>query len=163
MSSLNLYKFTGDRKQLNKDSNHGSTLVETISGNFRGDVDILNPVIEISPTQTSTIAKITKECNYAYVADLGRYYFIDDMICKAGDVIELHLSIDVLFSWATEILALNEGIIARNEQSANSNLFLDDSEIHIYNDPHIVTYDFSYENGSLTFGSQSYILAVAGR
>lgn len=162
MSSLNLYKFTGDRKQLNKDSNHGSTFLETISGNFRGDVDIIHPVIEISPTQTSTIAILTKQCNYVYIADLGRYYFVDDVICKAGDIIELHLSLDVLFSWATEILALDEGIIARNAQADNSNLFLDDSEIHIYNNPHIVTYGFTYASGSLTFGSHSYVLAVAG-
>ena len=162
MSSINLYKFIGDRKQLNKDTNHGATLIETISGTWKKDVDILNPVIEIQPTETSTIAKITKQCNYAYVADFGRYYYITGMTCKAGNIIELTLSIDVLFSWATEILLLDEGIIERNSEASNSNLYLDDSEIHIYNDPHIQTYEFEYASGSLTFGSQTFVMAVAG-
>ena len=163
MSSVNLYKFSGDKKQLMKDSNHGATLLETISGNFRNDVDLLNPVIEIHPTNTSTIAIITKQCNYVYISDFGRYYFVDNMICKPGDIIELHLSIDVLFSWATEIAALDQGIVERNGRASNSNLFLDDSEIHLYNNPYIVTYAFDYESGSLTFGSPAYILGVAGR
>ena len=162
MSSINLYKFIGDRKQLNKDSNHGSTLLETVSGNFRGDVNLINPVIEIQPTQTSTIAILTKQCNYVYIADLGRYYFVDDIVCKAGNIIEMHLSLDVLFSWATQILALEQGIVARNGEASNSNLYLDDSEIHVYNNPHIVTYEFTYASGSLTFGNPAYVLAVAG-
>lgn len=162
MSSISLYKFEGDRKQLNKDINHGSTLLETVSGNFRGAVNLINPVIEITPTQTSTITVLTTQCNYVYITDLGRYYFVDDMICKVGDVIELHLSLDVLYSWSTQILALDQGIVARNGEAANSNLFLDDSEIHVYNNPHVVTYTFTYAQGSLTFGNPAYVLAVAG-
>ena len=162
MSSINLYKFTGDRKQLNKDTNHGSTLIETVSGTWRKDIDLLNPVIEIEPTQTSTIAKITKQCNYAYVSDFGRYYYITGMTCKAGNIIELSLAIDVRFSWASEILLLDEGIVERNAEASNSNLYLDDQEIHVYNDPHIQTYEFEVANGSLAFGNQSFIMAVAG-
>lgn len=162
MSSINLYKFIGDKKQILKDTNHGSTLIETISGNWRVDVDLLHPIIEIKPTNTSTIAVITKQVNYVYVADFGRYYYVDSMICKAGDIIELHLSIDVLFSWGTNILALEEGIIARNAEAAGSNLYLDDGEIHIYNNPNVQTYEFAYATGSLQFGQQSFVLAVAG-
>lgn len=160
--SLNLYKFTGDRKQVLKDSNHGAALIETINGSWRADTDILKPVITIEPTETSTIAKICKECNYAYLADFGRYYYIEDIVALPGSVLELHLSIDVLMSWATEILALNEGIVARNGEARNSNLYLDDAEIHIYNNPNIQTYKFTPAAGSLTFGQQSFVLAVAG-
>ena len=160
MSSLNLYKFTGDKKQLRKSDNW--TLIETISGNWRQDTDILKPVFDISPTNTSTIAKLTKETNYVYVADFGRYYYVDDIICKAGNIIELYLSVDVLMSWGTEILALSEGIVSRNSEADNSNIYLDDSELHIYNNPNIQTYAFNYANGSPTFGGQEFILAVAG-
>lgn len=160
--SINLYKFTGDRKQILKDTNHGATFIETISGTWKNDTDILKPVITLEPTTTSTIAKICKETNYAYIADFGRYYYVDDIIALPGSVLELHLSIDVLMSWATEILALTEGIVERNAQAANSNLYLDDAEIHIYNNPNIQTYDFSYASGSLTFGNQAFVLAVAG-
>ena len=158
-NSLNLYKFIGDKKEVVKNP----TLVETISGDFKGSVDLLNPVIELQPTSTSTVDKILQECNYCYVADLHRYYYIDNMVCRPGTIIELHLTIDVLNTWATEILALEEGIVERNAEASGSNIFLDDSEIHIYNNPNIQTYKFDYATGNTyEFGKQNFVLAVAG-
>ena len=162
MSSVSLYKFVGDRKQLNKDTSHGSTLIETLTGTFRGDVDLLAPTIEIKPTTTSTIAKITGECNYVYVQDLARYYYVTGMRCKSGNIIELNLSIDVLMSWKTAIGNLSEGIVERNGEASGSNLYLDDGEIHVYNEPHIQTYKFEYAADSAQFGQQNFVLAVAG-
>lgn len=160
MSVIALYKFSGDKKQLIKlDS---LELVELISGTFKEDVNILKPVISIQPTETSTVNKIIKEVNYVEIADFGRYYFVDDIIAKNGTIIELHLSVDVLYTYQSHIKLISDGIIARNAEAQNSNLFLDDSEIHIYNNPNIQTYDFSYASGSLTFGSQAFVLAVAG-
>ena len=163
-SSINLYKFVGDKKQVDKDTNHGSTLIETISGDFKqSTIDLLNPVIELEPTSTSTVSKILKECNYCYVSDFGRYYYIDNMSAKAGTTIELHLSIDPLMSWETEILALAEGIVERNAEAQGSNVYLDDSEIHVYNNPNIQTYDFDYASGNqYEFGKANFVLAVAG-
>ena len=163
-SSINLYKFVGDKKQVDKDTNHGSTLIETITGDFKQEsIDLLNPTIELEPTATSTVAKILKECNYCYVSDFGRYYFIDNMSCKSGTRIELQLSIDPLMSWETEILAMTEGIVERNAKTDGSNLFLDDSELHIYNNPNIQTYKFDYAAGNTyEFGNQNFVLAVAG-
>lgn len=155
MSSINLYKFVGDKLQINKDSNHGSTLIETLSGNFRGSVDILKPVITIQPTETSTVNKILKECNYCYIADFGRYYYVDKATGREGNNIDLELSIDVRFSWATEMLALEKGIVERNSKSWNT--YLDDEELKVYNNPNIATYAFP---GSFT--NESYVLAVAG-
>lgn len=161
-TNLSLYKFVGDKRQLNKDTSHGSTLIETISGDFRSDTELLNPVITIQPTNTSTVAKILKECNYAYIDVLGRYYFITSMRCISGNQIQLSLDVDVLMSWKTQIAALTEGIVERNEEASNSNLMLDDQEIHVYNNPNICTYLFDYAAGSLQFNTGSYVLAVAG-
>lgn len=163
-SSISLYKFVGDKKQVNKDTSHGSTLIETISGNFKqASIDLLNPIIDLQPTSTSTVSKILTECNYCYVTDFSRYYYIDSMACKAGTIVELHLSIDPLMSWKTEILALSEGIIERNAEADGSNIYLDDSEIHVYNNPNIQTYAFDYATGNTyEFGKQNFVLAVAG-
>lgn len=161
-TNLSLYKFVGDKRQVNKDTSNGSTLIETINGDFRADTDVLNPVIEITPTTTSTAAKILKEANYCYIDVLGRYYYIENMQVQSGNRIRLSLKVDVLMTWKTEILALNQGIVERNGEASNSNLFLDDSEIHLYNNPHICTYKFSYASGSLEFNTGSYVLAVAG-
>lgn len=157
---LGLYKFKGDKKQLIKVND--MVLLELISGDLKADTDIINPVITLEPTETSTIAKILQEVNYVHIADFGRYYFVTDIIAKPGSVLELRLAIDVLTSWAAQIQLLSEGIVLRNSEASHSNLYLDDNELHIYNKPNVVTYDFSYASGSLEFGDGCYILAVAG-
>lgn len=158
--SLALYNFKGDKKQLIKVDD--MVLLELMSGELRSDTDIINPVVTIEPTETSTVAKLTKEVNYVQIADFGRYYFVTDIIAKSGTLLEFHLAIDVLTSWQSDIKLLNEGIVLRNAESRHSNLFLDDNELHIYNKPNIVTYEFSYATGSKEFGDGCYILAVAG-
>ena len=158
--TIGLYNFKGDKKQLIKVND--MVLLELISGDLKEDTDIINPVITLQPTETSTITKILTEVNYVHIADFGRYYFVTDIVGKAGSVIELRLAIDVLTSWAAQIKLLNEGIVLRNAEASHSNLFLDDNELHIYNKPNVVTYDFSYATGSLQFGDGCYILAVAG-
>ena len=158
--TLGLYNFKGDKKQLDKIND--MVTLELISGELKADTDIINPVITIEPTATSTIAKILKETNYVHIADFGRYYFVTDIIAKPGSVLELHLAIDVLTSWSAQIKLLNEGIVLRNAEASHSNLYLDDNELHIYNKPNVVTYEFSYASGSKTFGDGCYILAVAG-
>lgn len=160
MSVIALYKFTGDKKQLIKlDS---LELVELISGTFKEDINVLHPVIFIQPTETSTVNKIIKEVNYVEIADFGRYYFVDDIIAKNGTIIELHLSVDVLYTYQSHIKLIADGIVSRNAETQNSNLYLDDSEIHIYNNPNLQTYTFNYASGSLQFGHQNFVLAVAG-
>ena len=161
-TNLSLYKFLGDKKQVDKSS---ATLIETITGDFRSETDVINPIIEIAPTATSTAAKILKETNYCYIDVLGRYYYVNNMRVMAGNVIQLSLTIDPLMTWKTQILNLREGIVERNEENRNSSMYLDDSEIHVYNKPHVTTYKFNYANGSLQFGYQheSFVLAVAGR
>lgn len=158
--SIALYNFKGDKKQLIKVND--MTLLELMTGELRVDTDIINPVLTIEPTETSTVAKLAKEVNYIEIADFGRYYFVTDIIAKSGTLLEFYLAIDVLTSWQADIKLLNEGIVLRNAEASHSNLYLDDNELHIYNKPNIVTYGFDYVQGSKQFGDGCYILAVAG-
>ena len=161
MTNITLYSFIGDKKQLDKLQN--ITQIAIVSGEFRADVDLLNPVFDIELPLGVTTSDILKTCNYCYIADFGRFYYIDKMICKAGTIIEIQASIDVLNSWAYEILQLSEGIVERNAEADGSNIYLDDSEIHVYNNPNIQTYTFEYaEDNMFEFGKQNFVLAVAG-
>lgn len=163
MNSLTLYKYTGDPRRLIKDASHGLTQIEVLSGSFRHDVNLLTPVIEIEATSTTTVNKLLTECNYVYISDLQRYYFVDSVRCLNGTLVELTLNIDVYMTWSLAIQNISQGIVERNEEEANSNVYLDDSEIHVYNNPNIQTYAFEYAAGNTyTFGNQHFILAVAG-
>lgn len=154
MSSINIYEFTGKKEEMNKAANW--TLLDTVSGEFRGEVNILAPVIEITPTTDLTQAKILKKGNYAYIADFGRYYYITDITGVAQNVIRLNLRVDVLMSFATEIRE-NTAIIERQEKDSACNTYLSDYELKLYNEPYVETYAFTN-----SFSSDNFVLAVAG-
>lgn len=154
MSSINIYEFTGKKEEMNKASNW--SLLDTVTGNFKGECNLLTPVIEITPTTNLTQANILKKGNYAYIPDFSRYYYITDITAVSKDIIRLNMRVDVLMSFATEIRE-NTAIIERQEKADASNTYLSDYELKLYNEPYVETYAFT--NG---FTSDNFILAVAG-
>ena len=139
------------------------TVLDTLSGQYRGEVNILSPVIRISPTTNATLAKLLTECNYCYIADLGRYYYVNDITAVANNVIEMRLTVDVLHSWRTAIKA-QKVIVSRNQKDYNA--YLDDPALKVYNNPNITVYNFIYDvQGTPTvakFSNFNYVLAIAG-
>lgn len=98
--------------------------------------------------------------NYAYIlefgpdANTGRYYFIKDIESEKTNLWRLHMHVDVLASFADQILA-NTAVIARN--SYLWNLYLEDSRFKAYANPYIVTKVFP--SGFNTF---QFVLAMLG-
>lgn len=157
-SHVTLYSCLASKEVVDKQSK--LTQIEALTGEFRGSMSILHPVIQIKPTTTSTVAKILTQCNYVYIQEFSRYYFVDMITCVANDLIELELSIDVLYSWKTQILA-QKIIVSRNEKEYA--LYLDDSMLKVYNNPNITVYHFKDSQDNDTgFTTQEFILALAG-
>lgn len=147
-----LSRYTNERNALTK----SITTVTTLTGDLRKDCDILNPVITIEIPAGVSQSDILANCNYAYIEDFGRYYFINGIKGVAPSVVELSMHVDVLQSWNSQINA-QTCIIARQEKSDYSCLHLSDSYIHTYNDPYHVTKVFP-----TGFSDLSFVLAVAG-
>lgn len=157
-SQITLYSNKASKEVVDKSDD--LVVIETMTGDFRGSMSILRPIIQIKPTLTSTVSKILSECNYVYIREFGRYYFVTAINTTANNYIELELSIDVLMSWKTSILAQNV-IVSRNENEYS--LYLDDSVLKVYNDPNITVYHFKDSNNLDTgFTAQEFILALAG-
>lgn len=62
-------------------------------------------------------------CNYAYIEEFNRYYFIDDIVVKSTNIYTLVLKLDVLETYRTYLLETTM-LINRNEFTFNS--FLED-------------------------------------
>lgn len=154
-----LYKCTCSNETIDK-TNY-ITSIDSLSGEFRGEVNILRPVIRISPTTYATQTKILTECNYVYISVLGRYYFVTDITAISNNIIELNLRVDVLYSWKTAILAQSV-IVSRNEKEYA--LYLDDNVLKVYNNPNITVYHFKDTDGvtDMVFSASEFILALAG-
>lgn len=147
---IKLYKNMSDNNHVDK--NIGSALYE-LDGYLRDSCDILNPIITVQClTKDSTINDFTR-CNYCYIEDFGRYYYINDIVIN-GKVFELHMHVDVLMSYKDEIRA-NSAVVSRQENKYN--LYLQDGVFKTYANPHIQVAQFP--NGFTDF---NFIFSVSG-
>ena len=146
MASINLYN-CGDEN--NKITKSDLTDIIQLTGTFRGEVSVMNPVVQI---ETSTNIS---GYNYAYISDFGRYYFITDIKAVRNGLWQLSLKVDVLMTYSTEILALS-AVIRRNENLFN--MYLNDNQYQTLNYSRIQTKLFP--NG---FGDWNFVLTTVGK
>ena len=89
---IKLYKTSSPRKKLVKELSDGITL----TGTLRGQSSVMSPSLQIQD-----IAVIGY--NYCYIADFGRYYYINGINALRANLFELSLGIDVLMTYAGAI------------------------------------------------------------
>ena len=144
--TLKLYTNTSDRNHLDKViTQQGSD----ISGTLRDDCSIVDPVITIQSITGFSLAS----CNYAYITEFGRYYYITNIVCT-GKLYELHMHCDVLMSFKSQIRG-NSAVIARNESTYN--LYLADGVFKTYANPH-----YQIKKFPSGFSGFHYVLTISG-
>ena len=94
------------------------TLTEgtTYSGQTRHESSIVDPVIEFEATNLSE-----DMYNYMYIPQFNRYYFIYELITVQANVWQVTGHVDVLMSFASDILASTQ-LIGRQEKKRNNYL-----------------------------------------
>ena len=75
--------------------------VAVVPVTLKGKLDILNPTISLHITDD--LATKMLSCNYCYIDEFKRYFFIND-VKVLGKVVELSLEVDVLETYRSEIL-----------------------------------------------------------
>ena len=68
----------------------------SISCVLKDECSITSPVLELKVTEKPNF-------NYAYIADFGRYYFINNIVEKTGRMFEIACHIDVLQTYKDDI------------------------------------------------------------
>lgn len=128
------------------------TVLGGYTGSLRGEMSVLNPVVQVQvPEGTAARA------NYASMVDIeerSNYYFIKDVVFIRSGVCELHLELDPLMTYETEIKNLI-CTVEKNEKLSNS--YLVDNEYRILAYENIVTKTFP--SG---FDDESMILFAVG-
>lgn len=93
MVTIQLYKYEGNKDTVNK----VLTPTTSLSGTLKDYFNTLNPDVTVrSKTKISG--------NYCYIDVFDRYYFINDIIYKDNNAVELVLAIDVLKTYEDAIL-----------------------------------------------------------
>lgn len=140
-----LYNYSGDRRKINKYLPSVAT-VNIIA--ITDDTNILRPTIIIDTRAF--------DFNYVYIANFGRYYYVDNIKLMGGERIAIELSVDVLMSHKSAILS-SQCIADRS--SSNSDPYLSDNKIATRDAAQVYT----RKMGASPFTTTSYVLQVAGR
>ena len=125
--------------------------VASYTGSLKNDSSIIRPTIRIAGNVGSVAG-----CNYMHIPEFGRYYYIIDIVSIANNLFEVVGKVDVLKSNADDILA-SKGLAYRS--ATNYDLYLDDSNFKLHNNPIIRTTSFP---SGFDFSNSSYLLFVAG-
>ena len=100
--SVVLYYNSSNPNKINK----SITQIASYDCNFKDDIDVENPVIYLSA------GAAVDKCNYMYIAEFGRYYFVYPT-GEHGITTRLRLESDPLMSFKAGILA-SPAVVARN-------------------------------------------------
>lgn len=129
---------------------------KSITGIFDADCTLKDGCSIENPVLLLSAGNLTG-CNYLYIPDFNRYYFITDIVSVRNGLWEISAHVDVLMSFKDEIKACSATF---KRQEHLFNMYLDDPEFRTYNKSDIVTKRFS--GGSGMNKNLSYILVVAG-
>ena len=104
--TLELMSTSADKRYLSK----STSVVKKVNCKIKEGTSIINPTVVIGKMSASSIRK----CNYAYISDFGRYYFINDIIETTANQLEISMHVDVLKTYASQIRSIST-LILRQE------------------------------------------------
>ena len=145
--TINFYINTSEKEKFDK----SLTNEKSLSGFLKQATSVINPVITVEIENPS-------QYNYSHIPQFHRYYFINDMIDVKNNIWEIHMHVDALSSFKSQIRA-NKAIIDKNQYLTNANQY--------YNDGDTFVHDSKETNEIATFQNgfddiPHYILITAG-
>lgn len=125
--TLTLYKMVCSRDELVKKLADGQNDTITIPLAYLLDsTSILEPVFKLANTGgigSDTVGYWSK-FNYLHCPNLGRWYYINDIVYLSGGIVELHCTCDVLMTYSDIIL--NSTQVVDRSEKLQSPLLIDD-------------------------------------
>lgn len=131
----------------------------TVVGKLRSSASKVTPTIDFGQDIT-----YFSDYNYAYIADFGRYYFVDDMISVRESLTSISFRVDVLTSFLTQSNITGiEGYVGRTSNPTYYDLNTPDSKIQFKIKPQVVvetpaSYTSNIENITFNVNALANIL-----
>ena len=145
--TINLYSNVSDNRDINKKI---SLITSGVNCTLKNEeCSFEHPIIVLTSNY------FNKNCNYAYIPEYDRYYFISDKRFVRGGRVELHLYVDVLYTYREQIKQC-VGIVKRSNSQGNN--YLPDEMLKVTSQ---VRTDIYQASGSFN-SSLDYVLTVCG-
>lgn len=123
--------------------------VLSLDGTLKENCSVMDPIIKID--NNGFIG-----CNYAFIEEFNRWYHIKDAVSIRNNIWEIHMHIDVLYTYANGILAA-PCVVAKSTNKFN--LYLNDPNYKCYQDPLLLSYDWP---DGFSLSQSSYVLTIFG-
>lgn len=144
--NIYLYKNRSEKEKLEKIL----ASEEELYGFLRDESSVIEPVFKVE-----TDLDLSRY-NYAEIPAFHRYYYVTDMIVLRTGLWELHLAVDVLMSFRSDIYALD--VILSDSETSGANNYLSGEQWR--STVKTKTDILNFSNGLLDTGE--YILITAG-
>lgn len=153
---IRLYNFTGDRRALNKGSK--MNMICEMQGDLSDPSEVVNPVIYVDSFKNETGGFDPADCNYAWIQQFKRYYFINELKVISENIWEISMHSDPLMSFSAAIMDLPAYCLRTDRYGEfGSSPYIIDQYAPVAAYDKIVTYDL----GELVVGANK-ILVTAG-
>lgn len=150
--TIDLYTVSCDPHTVDKSGSVSATA--SVSGTMRGDLDVLAPTI--------TVEGDASGYNYAYIADMGRYYHITGCNRERTGICTLSLRVDVLWTYAAQIMQL-PAVASRSYRLVNA--YLPDDQQRVRQYTQCVNKEIgttALDHNSFHYSSSGHILLTVG-
>ena len=104
--TLELMNTSADKRYLSK----STSVVKKVTCKLKEGTSIIKPTVIIGKMSASNIRK----CNYAYISEFGRYYFINDITEMTASQLAISMHVDVLNTYKSQIRSIST-LILRQE------------------------------------------------
>ena len=109
MITVNLYNNTDDKRVIDK----SLTAIRTVNA------DVITPSSVIRPQLRLAWFAGAASCNYMYIPEFGRYYYISDIIADTGGAAIITGEVDVLMTYSAAIKQA-PAVVVRSTSSTNT-------------------------------------------
>lgn len=150
--TLKLYNTTSPQRKIYKSLSNETS----VTMHLKDENDVCNPVVLLRYVQN------IDRFNYAYIVELGRYYWIDAITEIPGGVTSLHLKVDVLMTYKPELA--NTTLMIKRKSKGGSTMITDNC-LPLYPYKELKTIKFENEPffKDFTDYTRCFILNVAGK
>lgn len=148
MAKANLYIINDDKRKADK--NLSNVIKENVNITYKDATEFIRPIIMMDYDGSWNM----RDCNYIYLSDKNRYYFVENHSFQKGQKVVYKLLVDVRTSHKEGIRTLT-CTVTRNENLKNG--YLPDSSYKTYAYEQIVCKAFPNK-----FTNNSIILMTVG-
>lgn len=160
MVSVTLYQYNGDKYVLDKSTQRVSLTQSPLSCALYEPFSLEEPAIILDYNEL-----IFRDCNYVYIDNFKRYYFVSSRICEAGGRMIFSLKSDVLSNVGADLLNVPLTIV-RGTTADGKPTLIRDPQIPLELARDVKTYEFAespFNAGTASAQSYNFVLNVAGK